>query len=195
MILDKKCKFLINLGEDRHNMAFHVEDFIGLYPARLIVEVAILPTGNEKEERMNMFVKCITLLFGEILYVDDMAVIAPLKITDNNEENYIIDKAKLPSNFTILGKWIMISEGSWVFNKKDKGSSNVYTPFCLKSQVQTEEIINQVSFKFTCICRAKIYKKQMQAMETETPMMLLFVSNGMEHSSISTDLRQLLELA
>jgi hypothetical protein len=35
----------------------------------------------------------------------------------------------------------------------------------------------------------------MQAMEMETPMMLLFVSNGTEHSSISTDLRQLLELA
>jgi hypothetical protein len=38
-------------------------------------------------------------------------------------------------------------------------------------------------------------KKQMQAIETETPMMLLFVSNRTAHSSISTDLRQLLELA
>ncbi len=35
----------------------------------------------------------------------------------------------------------------------------------------------------------------MQAMETETPMMFLFISNRTEHSSISTDLRQLLELA
>jgi hypothetical protein len=35
----------------------------------------------------------------------------------------------------------------------------------------------------------------MQAMETEMPMMLLFVSNGTEHSSISADLKQLLELA
>jgi hypothetical protein len=53
-----------------------VEDFIGLYPAWPIVEVAILPTGNAKEERMNMFVKCITALFGEILYIDDTDCIA-----------------------------------------------------------------------------------------------------------------------
>jgi hypothetical protein len=170
-------------------------DFVGLYPAWPIVEVAISPTGNKKEERINMSVKCITLLFGEILYVDDTAAITPLKITNDNKENYITDKAKLPSNFTILGKWIMISGGSWVFNKKEKGSSNVYMQFCLKSQVPTEEIINQVSFKFTCLGGTNIYKKQMQAMETETPMMLLFVSNGTEHSSISTDLKQLMELA
>jgi hypothetical protein len=136
-ILDKQRKLLINLGKDGHNKAFHVEDFVGLYPAWPIVEVAILPTGNEKEERMKWFVKCITSLFGEILYVDDTATIAPLKINDNNEENYITDKAKLPSNFTILCKWIMISGGSWVFNKKEKGSSNVYARFCLKSQVPT----------------------------------------------------------
>jgi hypothetical protein len=71
MILDRHCKLLINLGEDGHNKAFHVEDFIGLYPAWPIVEVAILPTEDAKEERMNMFVKCITALFGEILYIDD----------------------------------------------------------------------------------------------------------------------------
>ncbi len=106
---------------------------------------------------MNMFVKCIMLLFGEILYINDTAAIAPLKITDDNEENYITDKAKLPSNFMILGKWIMISGGSWVFNKKEKGSSNVYAQFCLKSQVPTQEIINQVSFEFTRIGEAKIY--------------------------------------
>ncbi len=112
------------------------------YPAWPIVEVAILPTRNAKEERMNMFVKCITALFGEIFYVDNTACIAPLEITDNNEDNYISDKAKLPSNFMILGKWIMISGGSWVFNKKEKGSSNVYARFHLKSQVPTEDIIN-----------------------------------------------------
>jgi hypothetical protein len=83
----------------------------------------------------------------------------------------------------------MISGGSRVFNKKEKGSSNVYAQFCLKSQVPTEEIINRVSFEFTRLGRAKIYKKQMQAMETEMPRMLLFVSNGTEHSSISTDLK------
>jgi hypothetical protein len=108
-ILDRHCKLLINLGEDGHNKAFHVEDFIGLYPAWPIVEVAISPTGNSKEERINMFVKCITGLFGEILHVDNTACIALLEFTDDNEDNYISNKAKLPSNFTKLGKWIMIS--------------------------------------------------------------------------------------
>jgi hypothetical protein len=140
-ILDKQNKLLINLGEDRQRKAFHVEDFAGFYPAWPIIEVAILPTGNAKEERMNMFVKCITALFGEILYVNDSACIAPLEITNDNDDNYISDKAQLPSNFTKLGKWIMISRGSWVFNKKEKGSSNVYARFCLKSQLPTEEIV------------------------------------------------------
>ena len=89
----------------------------------------------------------------------------------------------------------MISGGSWVFNKKEKGSSNVYARFRLKSQVPTEDIINRVSFEFTCLGGAKINKKQMQAMETETPMMLLFASNGTDHSSMSVDLKQILELA
>ncbi len=52
-----------------------------------------------------------------------------------------------------------------------------------------------MSFEFTCLGGAKIYKKQMQATETETPMMLLFVSNGTELNSIATDMKQLLELA
>jgi hypothetical protein len=104
--------------------------------------VAILPIGNAKEERVSMFVKCITALFGKILYVNNAAAIAPLEITNDSKENYITNQAKLPSNFTKLGKWIMISGGSWVFNKKEKGSSNVYGQFCLKSQVLTEEIIN-----------------------------------------------------
>jgi len=195
MILDKQRKLLIYLGEDGQNKEFHVEDFVGLYPAWPIVEVAISPTGNAKEERMNMFVKCITALFGEILYVDDTACIGPLDITDNNEDNYISDKSKLPSNFTKLGKWIMISGGSWVFNKKEKGSSDVYARFRLKSQVPTEDIINRVSFEFTRLGGTKINKKQMQAMETETPMMLLFACNGTDHSSMLTDLKQILELA
>ena len=90
---------------------------------------------------------------------------APLDITDNDNNSFISNKARLPSNFTKLGKWIMINGGSWVFNKKDKGNSNTYARFCLKSQVPTEDIINQVSFEFMCLCAAKIYKKQMQAME------------------------------
>jgi hypothetical protein len=35
----------------------------------------------------------------------------------------------------------------------------------------------------------------MQAMEMETPMMLLFLSNGTDNSSITSDMKQLLELA
>ncbi len=141
-ILDRHRKLLIYLGEDGHNKAFQVEDFVGLYPVWPIMEVAILPTGNAKEERMNMFVKCITSLFGKILHVDGTACIAPLEITNNNEDSYISNKTKLPSNFTKLDNWIMISGGSWVFNKKEKGSNNMYARFCLKSQVPTEEIIN-----------------------------------------------------
>ena len=195
MILDKQRKLLIYLGEDGQNKEFHVEDFVGLYPAWPIVEVAITPTGNTKEDRMNMFVKCIAALFGEIQYVDKTACIPPLEITDDNNDNYISDKSKLPSNFTKLSKWIMISGGSWVFNKKEKGGSNVYARFRLKSQVPTEEIINRVSFEFTRLGGAKINKKPMQAMETETPIMLLFVSNGTEHSSVTADLQQILDLA
>ncbi len=79
IILDRHRKLLINLGEGGHNTTFHVEDFVKLYPAWLIVEVAILPTGNAKEERMSMFVKCITAVFGKILYVDDAAALPHLR--------------------------------------------------------------------------------------------------------------------
>jgi hypothetical protein len=119
MILDRKHRLFITIGEDGNKKSFQVEDFAGLHPVWPIVEVAILPTGNAKEERMNMFVKYITLLFGKILYVNDTTGIVPLEITNNIEDNFIHDKSKLPSNFTRLGKWIMISGGSWVFSKKD----------------------------------------------------------------------------
>ncbi len=52
-----------------------------------------------------------------------------------------------------------------------------------------------MSFEFTWLGRTKIYKKPMQTMETETPMMLLFVSNGTNNGSITSDMGQLLELA
>ena len=71
----------------------------------------------------------------------------------------------------------------------------MYARFRLKSQTPIKEIINQVLFKFTRLGRMKIYKEPMQAMETETPMMLLFVSNGTDNGSITLDMRQLLELA
>jgi hypothetical protein len=141
-ILDSNSKLFITLGNDGNKKSFHVEDFAGLYPVWPIVEVAISPTGNAKEERMNMLVKCIMLLFSKILYINNTAGIAPLEITNNNEDNFIHDKLKLPSNFTRLGKWIMISGGSWVFSKKEKGSNDVYALFRLKSQTPIEEIIN-----------------------------------------------------
>jgi hypothetical protein len=40
-IQDKQHKLLINIGEDGQNEEFHVEDFVGLYPAWPIVEIAI----------------------------------------------------------------------------------------------------------------------------------------------------------
>jgi hypothetical protein len=58
-----------------------------------------------------------------------------------------------------------------------------------------EEIINRVSFESTRLGGLKIYTKQMQAMETETSTMLLFVCNGTDHSSIMTVIKQMLDLA
>jgi hypothetical protein len=40
-----------------------------------------------------------------------------------------------------------------------------------------------------------IFKKQHQAMEMETPLMLLFVCNGMDQGGILLDIRQMLDLA
>ncbi len=81
-------------------------------------------------------------LLGEMLYVDDTAMIAPINITNDNEASFIKTKADLPTNFTKLGKHMMISSDSWVFNKKEKGGNNVYAQFRLKSQIPTEDIIN-----------------------------------------------------
>jgi hypothetical protein len=89
----------------------------------------------------------------------------------------------------------MISGGSWVFNKKEKGSNNVYARFRLKSQVNTEEIINQVSFEFSCLGGKNLYKKQHQVMETETPLMLLFICKGTDQASIVSDTKQMLDTA
>ena len=144
---------------------------------------------------MNHFVKCCASLFAEILYVDDTAAIALLAITDDSKDSYITNQANLPTNFTKLGKWIMISGGSWVFNKKDRVNNNVYTRFHLKSQVAADNIISRVSFEFTHLGGSKINKKPMQAMEMETPMMLLSVCNGTDQGSITMDIKKLLEIA
>ncbi len=130
-----------------------------------------------------------------MLYVNKTAMIASIDITNNDVASFIKTKADLPSNFTKLGKHIMISSGSWVFNKKEKGSNDVYSRFRLKSQIQTEDIINRVSFQFSRVGGKNIFKKQHQAMETETLLMLLFVCNGTDQSSILSDTQQMLDLA
>jgi hypothetical protein len=175
--------------------AYHVIDFAGFYPIWPIIEFLMAPTGASKDERMALFTRCVSALLGEMLYVDDTAMIAPINITDEDEAHFIKTKINLPSNFTKLGKHIMISGGSWVFNKKEKGSNDVYGRFRLKSQIPTDDIINRVSFEFSRVGGKNIFRKQHQAMETETPYMLLFVSNGTDHSSILNDTRQMLDLA
>jgi hypothetical protein len=56
-------------------------------------------------------------------------------------------------------------------------------------------MVPRVSFEFSCLGSSKLYKKQNQAMETETPMMLLFVSNGTDPLSITSDITQMLNTA
>ncbi len=69
---------------------------------------------------MSSFTKCVTALLGEMLYVDEKAISAPISITNDDQASYISNKADLPTNFTKFGKHIMISGGSWVFNKKKR---------------------------------------------------------------------------
>ena len=121
---------------------YQVTNFAGFYTVWPIVEFSMVPSGATKDERMTSFVKCMMALLGEILFVDDTAMIAPIDITNDDEGSFIKTKEDLPMNFTKLGKHIMISSGSWVFNKKEKGSNSVYAWFRLKSQIQTEDIIN-----------------------------------------------------
>jgi hypothetical protein len=153
------------------------------------------PTRATKHERMTSFIKCVTALLGEMLYVDDTAMIAPINITDKDKASFIKTKADLPTNFTKLGKHIMISRRIWVFNTKEKGSNNFYAQFRLKSQIPTEDIINQVSFEVSQVGRNDLIKKQHQAMEMKTPLMLLFVCNETNQGSILSDTRQMLDPA
>ncbi len=175
--------------------SFYVKDFAGLFPVWPIIELAMSPTGQTKHERMTQFVKCITSLFGEILIVDEQAAIAPIAISNNLQEDMITDKATIPTNFTKLGKLVMLSGRSWVFNKKDKGSNDIYARFRLKSTVPAEDMVMRISFEFSRMGGSKIYKKQNQAMETETPRMLLFISNGTKPKSITNDITQILDTA
>jgi hypothetical protein len=112
---------------------YHLTNFAGFYPVWLIVGFSMAPNRATKNKRMPSFIKCMTPLLGEMLYVDNMAMIAPINITDDHEASFIKTKADLPTNFTKLGKHIMISGGSWVFNKKEKGTNNIYARFRLKN--------------------------------------------------------------
>ncbi len=158
---DSQNKTHIKEVHDRSNMLFkeysddgvketsyHVTDFSGLYPVWLIIKFSMAPTGEMKDNPMTSFTKCVVELLGEILYVHDTAKIATISIMED-ESRYIGSKADVPTNFTKLGQYIMISRGSWVFNKNTKGSNDVYARFRLKSQVDTKEMVNRVSFKFS----------------------------------------------
>ncbi len=192
-IIDRSQKIYIAHDGDKREQQFHLEDFIGLFPAWPIIELSIIPAGNTKDERMTSFLRCFAALFTEIKYVDDTAAIAPINIYDDNKDNFIVDRTGLPDNFTKLGMWLMISRGSWVFEKKAKGTSEVYARFRLKSQETANKIINRVSFEFNRLGGSRLSKKA--AMETETPMMLLFVCNGTDQTSVISDLRQMLDMA
>jgi len=194
-VIDRINKLYIVYDETGQESRFHVEDFVGLFPSWPIIELSIAPTGNTKDERMTNFVRCFAALLAEIKHVDASAAIAPINIYDDDKENYITDRTSLPDNFTKLSKWLMISGGSWVFDKKEKGNGEVFARFRLKSRDLAEEIVNRVSFEFNRLGGSRLSKKSMQAMETETPMMLLFVCNGTDHSSIATDIRQILDMA
>jgi hypothetical protein len=88
-------------------ICYHVSDFAGLYPIWPIIKFSMAPTGAAKDKRLNLFMKCVTALLGEILYVNDTAKIATILITDD-ESHYISLKTDLLTNFTKLGQNIMI---------------------------------------------------------------------------------------
>ncbi len=124
--INRQNKIYIVYDENERESRFQVEDFVGLFPSWPIIEMLIVPTGNNKDERMTNFVRCFASLFAEIQYVDNTAAIAPINIYDDDKDNFIMDRLGLPDNFTKLGKWLMISEGSWVFEKKEKGNGKVF---------------------------------------------------------------------
>ncbi len=158
-IYDQDQKLYRVFSEDgMKETAYHMTDFTGFYPLWPIVEFSMAPTGATKDKQMTSFIKCVMALLGEMLYVNEMAMIAPIDITDNDATSFIKTKADLPANFTKLGKHIMISSGSWVFNKKKKGNNDVYGCFRLKSQIPTEDIIHRVSFEFSWVGGKNIFK-------------------------------------
>jgi hypothetical protein len=118
VIHDKSNKLLKEMM-GRHLTEFHVEDFAGLFPIWPIVKLTLAPSGASKDKRMTQYVHTVLALFGKILFVDEKAAIAPIKIMNDKPEDMITDKANIPTNFTKLSRWLMLSGGSWVFNKGD----------------------------------------------------------------------------
>ena len=118
---------------------YHVSGFAGLYPVWPIIEFSMAPTGEAKDNRMNSFIKCVAALFGKILHINDTAKIPTILITED-ETSYILSKADLPTNFTKLGQYIMISGGSWVFNKRPKG-----VMMCMQDSDSSHKLTQQSS--------------------------------------------------
>jgi hypothetical protein len=59
-IHDKVNKLLKEVKNGHKVHSFYVKDFAGLFPVWPIIELAMAPTGQTKDERMTQFVKCVT---------------------------------------------------------------------------------------------------------------------------------------
>ena len=90
--------------------------------------------------------RCVAALLGEILLVNEKAAITPINITNDKKEDMLSNKADIPDNYTKLGRWLLLSGSSWVFNK---ANSNVYSRFGIKSTVLVEEMLTRVSIEFS----------------------------------------------
>jgi hypothetical protein len=138
-----KIRLVLKETSGDHVTEYIVEDFVGLFPIWQIVGFTLSPSGASKDKLMTQYVCCVLALFGEILLVDEKAAIAPIKVANNKQEDMITDSSKIPGDFTKLGKWLMMSGGSWAFNKND---SDLYAQFWLKSMVLTDEMVTRILF-------------------------------------------------
>ncbi len=51
-------------------------------------------------------------MFGKILIIDNKAVIVPILISNEHQEDFITNKANIPSNFTKFGKGLISAVGA-----------------------------------------------------------------------------------
>jgi hypothetical protein len=159
MIHDKIINVLKGKSSD-HTITYLVEDFSGLFPVWPIIKFNISLCGNTKDEMMNQYVWGLSAIFREILIVNKKATIAPVEIMNNKAKDIITNRPKIPTNFTKLGKWLSMSGGSWVFNKKE---SNVYAHLRLKLTIPADEMVMRVSFKFLQIGGSKLYLQEAES--------------------------------